>query len=278
MTSSPTDKRREDARYVLLTQCLQNDLFGNRNCSLGLPDPVVRMMLLGKRRFEFDQGEDGHRRLPQKVLARGPLGLFLGAAIGRRLTGAERHGTLHVINIRDWHEPGRSYDAERQLYGRHCEAGTWGADYLDGLEQFLDPLRAPADQEARYSDSEHVRIHHVHSDSLFDFKPRSQTIKAGARKFQAAELEDLLDVIVEGSDHQLEELREVASKGNPARLADLARRARNGNGSAPPELYVAVIGVYTDIKVKTLLTGLRTRYNLPNLAVSDTFTASSTSR
>ena len=35
-----------------------------------------------------------------------------------------------------------------------------------------------------------------------------------------------------------------------------------------------MLGFYTDIKVKMLLTGLRTRYELPNLAVSDTFTAS----
>ena len=37
-----------------------------------------------------------------------------------------------------------------------------------------------------------------------------------------------------------------------------------------------MIGVYTDLKVKTLLTGLRMLYNIPNLAVSDTLTASAT--
>jgi hypothetical protein len=41
-------------------------------------------------------------------------------------------------------------------------------------------------------------------------------------------------------------------------------------------VYVGVVGVYTDIKVQTLLVGLRTRYDLPNLGVSDTFTASAT--
>ena len=35
-----------------------------------------------------------------------------------------------------------------------------------------------------------------------------------------------------------------------------------------------MIGVYTDLKVKTLLSGLRMLYNLPNLAVSDSLTAS----
>ena len=39
-------------------------------------------------------------------------------------------------------------------------------------------------------------------------------------------------------------------------------------------VYVGVVGFYTDIKVAIVLTGLRTRYELPNLAVSDTFTAS----
>ena len=35
-----------------------------------------------------------------------------------------------------------------------------------------------------------------------------------------------------------------------------------------------MLGFYTDIKVAMVLAGLRTRYELPNLAVSDTFTAS----
>jgi hypothetical protein len=39
---------------------------------------------------------------------------------------------------------------------------------------------------------------------------------------------------------------------------------------------VAVIGAYTDIKVITLLAGIRTRYEVRNLAVSDTLTASAT--
>ena len=39
---------------------------------------------------------------------------------------------------------------------------------------------------------------------------------------------------------------------------------------------MAVIGVYSDIKVLTLFGGLLARYNLPNLAVSDTLTISPT--
>ena len=38
--------------------------------------------------------------------------------------------------------------------------------------------------------------------------------------------------------------------------------------SQSASVYVAVIGVYSDIKVPTLLGGLLARYDLPNLAVS----------
>ena len=55
--------------------------------------------------------------------------------------------------------------------------------------------------------------------------------------------------------------REIDSRGTPQTEATV---------------YVVVIGVYTDIKVPTLLVGLRTRCDLPNLGVSDTFTASAT--
>jgi hypothetical protein len=41
-----------------------------------------------------------------------------------------------------------------------------------------------------------------------------------------------------------------------------------------PSVYVVVIGVYSDVKIPILLAGLRARYLVPNLAVSDTLTAS----
>jgi hypothetical protein len=268
----------EKARYVLVTQCFQNDLFANRGCRLALPGAVVRMMLLGKQRqFDFEHGDKDRRRLPPHVLAAGPLGKLLEATIGRRRTGEDGAGILHVINIRDWHHPGASYDAERRAYGPHCEAGTWGADYLDGLESYLDPHRSPPDEEARFFEEGSVRIYHVHSDSLFDFKPRSDSADAERGKYRGALLEDLLDVIVQGNEDDLESLRKIMNEGpDSAKLHKLAQRAENRHGSPPPPTYVAVIGVYTDLKVKTLLTGIRTRYNLGNLAVSDTFTASYT--
>ena len=36
-----------EPRYVLVTQCLQNDFFLNRECRLFLPDHAARAMLLG---------------------------------------------------------------------------------------------------------------------------------------------------------------------------------------------------------------------------------------
>ncbi|MBA3400400.1 MAG: hypothetical protein H0U05_00275 [Actinobacteria bacterium] len=40
--------QRQDARYILITQCLQNDLFLNPECRLALPEQVVRNMLMRK--------------------------------------------------------------------------------------------------------------------------------------------------------------------------------------------------------------------------------------
>ena len=58
-------------------------------------------------------------------------------------------------------------------------------------------------------------------------------------------------------------------------LAPLAREIDDDEAvRSSARVYVGVLGFYTDIKVAMVLTGLRTRYELPNLAVSDTFTAS----
>ncbi|MGZ4440169.1 MAG: hypothetical protein ACXVZN_07360 [Gaiellaceae bacterium] len=243
LAAPQTRPEGEASRYVLITQCLQSDLMLNPECRLALPEAIVRAMLLGRRRFELKTG-DGLRRLPAEAVAEGPLGLFLEQTIGRRRRDEDGLGVLDVINIRDWHVPDDNYDRERRTYGAHCEKGTWGAGYIDGLEPWLDPAGPLPAEEAHPFEEGSVRIHHVHADSIFDFRPRRERIGPEERKFGKSELESLLDAIVEESD---------------------AEQAR---------LYVAVIGVYTDIKVQTLLVGLRTRYELPNLAVSDTFTAS----
>ena len=224
-------------RYVLITDCLQNDFFLNKECRLSLPDHILRAMLLRKADYELDLGSGSRRRIPSEVLERGPLGLFFDGVITKRAPARDGARRLDVINIRDWHHCDANYDAERRAYGPHCEAGTWGAAYIEGLERYLDPAG-----NGRQLATASTTIHHVYSDSVFDFKPEAETIGEVAGKLDSSHLQEILDAIVEEDDR----------------------------------VYVGVIGIYTDIKIKTLLTGLRTRYNLTNLAVSDSFTASPT--
>src|SRR5262249_20610511 len=122
--------------YIVITECLQNDLFLNPACGLALPAPMAREVLLGKEQSQPGSSNGG--AISRDAVAKGPLGVFLEATIGARRRG-EGRGKLHVINIRDWHSPGVSYDNERRLYGPHCEQGTWGARYVDGLAHYLDP-------------------------------------------------------------------------------------------------------------------------------------------
>jgi hypothetical protein len=277
MAAPETALEGDEARYVLITECLQNDFVLNAQCRLALPEPVVRSVLLGRKAARVKASE-GVRRFPAKAVAEGPLAQFLDDTIGSRLRGEASRGVLHLINVRDWHVPDDNYDFERRLYGTHCEAGTWGAGYVDGLERWLDPGTPLRDEEARYFEQGSVRIHHVHSDSIFDFRPRRTHIRANERKFRSSALEILLDVILQGSDADHERARELLREDpRPRALWPLAQEINQDQRvRSSARVYVGVIGFYTDIKVGIVLTGLRTRYELPNLAVSDTFTASST--
>jgi hypothetical protein len=261
-------------RFVLLTQCLQNDFFLNSECRLRLPDQVVNAMLLGNRDGDLRVAANRRDERRAELIRGGSLGTFLEAVIGRRYD--RRHGAgpvLHLVNIRDWHDRGATYDEERRLYGAHCERGTWGAEYLDGVDGLLDPAG-----DGRYSERGDVRVYHIHSDSLFDFKPRSDKLHGLRRKFRAAQLEDVLDVLVQGTDGHLEEMRRLLRDSRDLDSVHELARTIDAEEPAPgiAPIYVAVIGVYTDLKVQTLLVSLRTQYDLPNLAVSDTFTASAT--
>jgi hypothetical protein len=269
-------RNQDEARFVLITQCIQNDFFLNRECRLRLPDTIVPQMLLGEGAGDFDLRSRGNRPDGKRAraIANGPFGLFLRGAVGRRLEDGKLP-VLHVINIRDWHVPGDGYDAERRVFGSHCAADTWGARYLEGLDRYLDP-NGTADAN-NYAEVGATRFYHVRSDSLFDFKPRAE-LRGGMRKFRASELEDILDIVIQGSDEDLEKTRSLLlpEVGFDA-IHDLAREIDAGDKPRTDRnMYVAVVGVYTDIKVQTLLVGLRTQYDLPNLAVSDTFTASPT--
>ncbi|WP_030824389.1 hypothetical protein [Streptomyces hygroscopicus] len=227
------------AQYVLITQCLQNDFFLNLDCQLSLPDSAVSKLLLDSESGAALRTE-GHRRvLTEAELRRSPLARFLDATVGSRVRG-HGDGVLHLINVRDWHVPGEAYDLERRQYGAHCEADTWGAAYLDGLTDLLAPDRcAPRGGEERWGGK--LRVHHVQSNTLFDFQH-----SAGG----------------------------PPGLGEPSPLATLLDSLL-GDGRRETT-HVVVIGVLTDIKVQLLLTGIRSRYDVRQLVVSDALTASRT--
>jgi hypothetical protein len=268
MSASAT---RSETRYVLVTQCLQNDLFLNDGCRLKLPDTVVPQMLLGNDGFDLRTGGNAPNARRAQAIREGPLGIVLDATVGRAIHG---DATLHVINIRDWHLPGAAYDAERRTYGAHCESGTWGAGYLEGAGDWLDPTGVG--DVSDYSERGSARIYHVRSDTMFDFKPRLER-RGDKAKFRVSEFEDLLDVLFQGSEADLENARDLLKTDGFEGIHELAKTI-NASETADTELdlRVIVIGVYTDLKVQTLLGGLQARYDLANLAVSDTFTASTT--
>ncbi len=279
-TPDPAARTTEETRYILITECLQNDIFLNPECRIFLQDESVRKLLVAKKDHDRYSIEHAPRRIPAELLEHGPLGLFLKSTIGERFAKADA-GMLHVINIRDWHVPGDSYDAERRVFGRHCQAGTWGAGYIDGLAHYLDPEQSHPDGKARFFEKGSVRIYHIHADSVFDFRPRWDERSQGQRKFHPSELERLLDVLITGRRDEIDKFA-AALKSDAGRerrqsqvLNKIAMEAASANAAAESaQLYVAVIGVYTDIKVQLILSGLRSRYDLANLAVSDTLTAS----
>jgi hypothetical protein len=272
-------QRGNDAtRYILLTQCLQNDFFLNRECRLYLGDHAA-LGMLGGRNAPLPRPGGGRLPIAGDAVEHGPLGTFLEAVIDRRRNAkqrAESRGTLHVINIRDWHEPGAAYDLERRVYGSHCERGTWGADYVQGLEWLLDPAGGAHGDPARSFVEGSVRVCHIHADSMFDFRPRVPEDGAPMGKLPATELEDVLDILIQGRDEDVAKMDGILSGrvllDEIHELADCVEK--QGPGRA--RVYVVVTGVYSDIKVLTLLGGLLARYDLPNLAVSDTLTASPT--
>jgi hypothetical protein len=261
-----------------LTQCLQNDFFYNRECRIYLGDQAAMTMLAGGGAQMPPERTGGRLSVPAKDVERGPLGVFLDAVINRRRREAGGPGTLHVINIRDWHEPGPSYDVERRAYGSHCEKGTWGAAYVAGLDCILDPRGEGKVKEARSFAEGSVRICHVHSDSVFDFRPRLGADGKTEGKLPCTELEYILDILVQGSDEELEQVDDLLSRGlslSDPRIRELAQLAAPRQ-AAQASIYMAIIGAYSDVKILTLVGGLLSRYDLPNLAVSDSLTGSPT--
>jgi hypothetical protein len=274
-------------RYILITECLQNDFFRSRESRLCLPAHVVRPMFYAKQALEENpESSDGPRAEAETVgaaddrrLRDGPLDAFFQAAMGARRSAARNQlEHLHVINVRDWHVAGAEYDVERRTYGSHCERGSRGAEYIAGFEQWLDPAGAEhryPGGEARDHHDHKLSVYHVHSGSLFDFKPRVSRSDGQARLLPS-ELQMLLDVVIQGEDDDVQQLQRVAAATTlEDRLEGLTKLADGLTMDyVERPLYIAVIGVYTDIKIQIVLGGIRTRYNVVNLAVSDTFTAS----
>src|SRR6476659_3155718 len=106
----PENAARDDRpRYVLITECLQNDFVLNGQCRLALPESIARSVLLGRKtpqaKLPRPKATDGIRRLSPEAIAEGPLALFLDDTVGTRMREENSRGVLHVINIRDWHVP-----------------------------------------------------------------------------------------------------------------------------------------------------------------------------
>jgi nicotinamidase-related amidase len=238
--------------YVLITQCLQNDLFLNLNCRLSLPADAAGKLLIHSMSEKAFSERRSRREIDAGTLTRGPLGRLLAATVGKRLHGAGQ-GTLHLVNVRDWHTPGEAYDRERRVYGSHCQAGTWGAEYIDGLTDLLDPdgtrrkigdtRREDPDFSPQGKRHGTVVVHHVHSGTLFDLQSFAFR-GSGLAEVHRSELAEVLGQIITPQNRR--------------------------------HVRVAVIGVYTDIKVQIVLQSLRIAYNLESLIVSDSLTASPT--
>lgn len=243
----PEIQERPKNLFVLVTQCLQNSFFLEADCQLCLPSRVVEQMLLGAggELQDTNRTASSVRHFPTGLLRAGPLYRFLDTVINSR----SREDPLHIINIKDWHDRSPNYDQERRVYGTHCEADTYGAECIDGFEVLLEPWKTLANRTAA-SDA-HLKAlepegyqheinfyHEVRSDTLFDFQAKERG--------EDSRLKAIFDNLLEQAERE-------------------DRR-----------LYVIVIGAYTDIKIMTLLTSLRSLYQLDNLITSDVLTAAPT--
>ncbi len=239
---------KEEDVYIVITQCLQNGFFLADENRLCLPAETVKQMLIGEQDAEMLMGLKNRRRFGSRIKT-GPLYRFLDSAITPYRDGTVKNHTLHVIHIKDWHLPSAEYDLERNLYGAHCEAFSWDSEPIEGFNEFLQPWIKDKESTDKAKGKEGYRdgnatFYEVLSDSVFDFRPDA-TID--------------LDPSF-GNDSRKTHLQYL--------LDDLIGYQHKGK-----RIYVVMLGVYTDIKIKMLLSGLRTRYAVDNLIVSDILTA-----
>lgn len=104
-------------RFLLFTQCLQNDFVAPVPAGRAIPN-------------QLHIGPAESRRLLGDDPRTGPLGRFL-AAFYRGATAD--HAAVH---IRDWHDAGDPAQAGHLAhFGPHCLKGTRGAEYVEPLEE-----------------------------------------------------------------------------------------------------------------------------------------------
>lgn len=263
-TEQPSVAAEPKPVYILITQCLQNNFFLSRDNSLKLEeDQALKMLLKDRDAIDRYVEREGNRRtinIPSNPIAgamtsgrsrnpleEGPLYQFFHAT----LNDPNRANDLHVIHIKDWHRPSESYNRERKRYGSHCEAGTWEAQPIDGFDQFLQPwphrqiLAEPPGQGEQQTLAGFQKGKTTHyeilSNTIHDFLPA----KTEEERF-GLQLDEVLDKLIVES------------------------------GADKNKVFIVVIGVLTDIKIKLLLTNLRSRYDVPNIVMSDVLTASNT--
>ena len=135
MSRSPrtSSGRKAILRYLLFTECLQNDFVAPMNAGAPLPN-------------ELHIGRAESRRLlgdPEGAWTEeGPLARFLSAF----LTGAGRD---HVsVHIRDWHDPeDPATRTHLEHFGSHCVRGTRGAEFVVPLAPVLNAGGLVVDSE-----------------------------------------------------------------------------------------------------------------------------------
>lgn len=120
-------------RYLLFSECLQNDFVAPMNAGAPLPN-------------ELHIGRAESRRLlgdPEGPWTEeGPLARFLSAF----LTGAGRdHASVH---IRDWHDPeDPATRTHLEHFGSHCVRGTRGAEFVVPFASILNAGGLVVDSE-----------------------------------------------------------------------------------------------------------------------------------
>jgi len=132
-----------------------------------------------------------------------------------------------------------------------------------------------------------VHYYDVRSDSVFDFKaPQSNALRKHLEGIKSADKNASIksnyqqlcgsntpsmpkQSTIDNSETLLQAILDKLIKDKKAKF-------EGDDDNKTLRVYVVLIGVYTDIKIKTMLTSLRTRYKIDNLILSDVLTAAPT--